>query len=135
MYLKQVRDKWKSLRDGEDVQKFALVAVKQEKLVFLGKEVRCIISDLYVTFSSVLDADDENITKRKEELPGLVKIVNKIPTRIEEIVDAGEIDVEINKIKTRFDNLIKAKTLYVTRLDDEFKKREIEKLKVSKRHH
>ena len=74
MYLKQVRDKWKSLRDGEDVQKLVLVAVKQEKLVFLGKEVRCIISDLYVTFSSVLDDDDENITERKEELPGLVKL-------------------------------------------------------------
>lgn len=44
-------------------------------------------------------------------------------------MDVGEIDVEINKIKIRFDNLIKAKTLYVTRLDDEFKKCEIEKLK------
>ena len=130
LYLKQVRDKRKSLRDGEDVQKLALVAAKQEKLVFLGKEVRRTISDLYVTFSSVLDDEsDENITKRKEELPGLVKIVNKIPKRIEEIMDAGEIDAEINKIKTRFDNLIKAKTLYVTRLDDELKKREIEKLK------
>ncbi len=129
-YITEAKARRKSIRDEEGAHKVNMLVKKSNKVTFINEEVRRIITDLNKVFICEIDDDtDEQITKRKEELSDQLKLFQTIPKKIEEMMDGGEFEKEINEIKVKYENLHSHKDLYTTRLNDELVTREIEKKK------
>ena len=128
-YITDAKARRKSLRDEEGKHKINILLKKSNKVKFINEEVRRIITDLNNAFIEIDTESDEEITKRKGELSDQLKLFQTIPKKIEELMDGGEFDTEITQIKIKYENLKSHKDLYVTNLNDELIKREIEKKK------
>ena len=125
-YLVEVRNKRKSIRDNEDSARTSQLLAKEKKLKFLGTEVRRTMSSLEDIFTTDMqEFTDEEITKRKNDLSDQLKLMQTIPKTIQEIMDGGEKDPEINRIKGRYDLLVVSKGEYVTELENQLSEREI----------
>ena len=106
--------------------------MKNKKIKFIIEEVRHIISSLTKVFvCAIKDESDEEISMRKSELSDQLKLFQTIPRQIEEVMDSGEYETDINQIKIKYENLRSNKDLYVTSLGEEVAKMEIEKKKIS----
>ena len=129
-YLKRLKDKRKSLRTTEANNKAMLVQNKASKLKFMNEEVKRIITSLQTTFSTDLkNKSDEEITKLRNEISDHLKIFQTIPKKIEVMMESGEKEAELKLIQTDYKELVKSKELYESKVNEEFRVREIEKRK------
>ena len=105
-YLTNVRGVRKQIRELEDKARLNSHIAHGKKLKFLGTEVRRIITHLQNKFEiSLGDEDDEEIKKRKEELSDDLKSFITIPKKIQEIMNEGETDNEVNEIRKLYNDL------------------------------
>ena len=72
---------------------------------------------------------DEEVTKLENELSTHLKLFHSIPKKIEELIDNGEKEIQVKQIKIKYENLVTSKNEFVSHVDKEVKKREIEKRK------
>ena len=109
-YIKDVQVKRRALREGEDSVKSNAMLVKDEKLVFLRKEITRIMIEVENAFiEDVSDESNEDITKRKKEYPDQNKKVDTISKYIQQVIELGEKPDEIRTLKDRYENIIEAK--------------------------
>ena len=129
-YIKEIQMKRKALREGEDSIKRNAILVKDEKLVFLRKEIQRIMVELESTFNEdISEESNEDITKRKKEYPDQNKKVDTISKYIQQVIELGEKAAEVKTLKDRYERIIEVKETYYNNLNSEDKSREIEKQK------
>ena len=124
IYLKDLTNARKVLRDNEEGRRAKLAHDRESKVKFINEEVRRIIDSLDDVFSDELDGkSDEEVTKLKNELSIHLKLFHSIPKKIEELIENGEKEIQVKQIK------IKYETLVTSTVVKEVKKREIKKRK------
>ena len=103
---------------------------RESKVKFINEEVRRIIKSLNDVFSDELDTkSDEEITKLENELSTHLKLFHSIPKKIEELIENGEKEIQGKQIKIKYEDLVTSKNEFVSIVDKEVNKREIEKRK------
>ncbi len=76
---------------------------------------------------------NEEITRRKNDLPEHSKDIHIIAKSIQDVVSAGESDDKIGEFRQRYSKLLSSKSCYTNSVHKEFDKREIEKSKSFKK--
>ena len=127
-YIKDAKCIRRKLRVGEELDKNKLTLAREKKLEFLVGEVHRTIASLGLIFGvDVSDGLDEDIINWRKELHEHLKVMQSIPKSIQEIIDLGEEETELNTIKSRYENLITSTSAYIVALEGEVKIRDIEK--------
>ena len=131
-YIKAAQVRKKELRGNEDSVKSKALEVKDEKLGFLRREIKRVMTELenvFVDDKIIKQESDEDILKRKNEQSDQMKKVDILSKNISQIIDLGEKATEMRTTKDRYDKLLVSRDRYVTDLANEEKSREIVKQK------
>ena len=133
-YILNAKTYRKDLRSNEDKAKLAENNVKERKLIFLNNEVKLAMDRLEKIFgTSLSDEKEEEVTRRKNDLPERRKETERILKSIQDIVGAGEEVETVKAIQARYTDLLTALESYTELVHTEFSSREVEKQKTFKK--
>ena len=129
-FIKEVKAKRNNSRLDQDIAKNNSAMLQAKKLQFLVSETDRRIGSLESIFSEDLNAIlDEDIVTRKGAFPEHQKEMQYIAKNIQEIIGTGATDLEVDRVQQRYVDLNSEKSQYLFELEQEIKKREIEKQK------
>ena len=136
-YIKCLKSKRRSLRDGEDTKLKDESEAKETKFKFLEQQISDSITRLDAVFSIEEDdwkiESDEDVSKRKNNITKQSEEVQSLTVLFKDMMDCspGVVDSStlIDNQKKRYEMLMSIKHSYVERLRTEVKSREIEERK------
>ena len=110
LFICEVRYKRKSIRAVEDKVRVSQHKAHERKLEFVRSEIKCLITHFSNKFDvDLANEDDKEIKKRKEELTSDLKTLGTIPKKIEELMNEGEDEHEIDCVQDSYKGLSDAK--------------------------
>ena len=117
-FIKNAKLGRKKLREAEDMEKKTVMHAKEKTVKFLSGEVQRMISSLESIFDTVVieDTDDE-IIRRKAELPDHLKEMQILAKTIKEMMIDYRGTVQNEVLDSRYADLIKLKSTYVILLN------------------
>ena len=133
-YILEAKKYRKAIRDVEVKVKSDAENLMKQKLTFLSEEVDRLMTVLENKFCEEFPSEtNEELTRRKNDLPEHSKDINIVAKSIQDVVSAGESDEKVSKLRQRYSKLLNSKSSYVDLVHKEFDKREIEKSKSFKK--
>ena len=141
-YAKTMNDVKQFLKSADQYKKNIKAVddqVKNDEDIALEKvlelsihDVRRSISDLEKEFQADVNVDeDSTLKKRRDEMSTIVKRVNKIPEKIQDLVREGRMKPnvlkEVELLNKRYERLILLKERYISNVNLAVKERELEK--------
>ena len=131
-YIKMLKSQLKYLKDKSSLAVECETEAKERKVTFLVSEVDQSITTLIDEFDVTLsDKTDEEIKRRKNEIPEKLKLTQDVSSMLKEIMEcpnpnkAGDIEL----LCKRYEKLVLIKNVYTSNVNEEMKIREVDKKK------